>query len=127
MNESEYDKNLYIRLRRLLCGSGLSVRNISNILNVSEDVVEAWINGSRYPMPKYLGYIANMCNVSVEYLLCRTDNSEKITHEEIKCRFYGKNYRPYIQNNMIDLSAFSKDETEKIVEFCDKIKNGGDL
>ena len=125
--DSEYEKRLYKRLNQLLCGSGLSVKSMSRIISVSEDVIEAWIAGKRYPMAKYLGKIAEMCNVSVEYLVCRTNNSARITDEEIRCRFYGKQYRPYVKNDMIDLSLFDEEETARILELCDSMKSGGNV
>ncbi len=122
--DEEYIQKLYERLTMVLVGTKLSNKTIARILKVSEDVVEAWINGTRYPKVKYLGDIASACNVSVDYLLCRTDSVKKITNDEIKNRFYGKTFRTYKRNNAIDLSEFTKEQRDKIVEFCDKIKKG---
>ncbi|MCH5185524.1 MAG: helix-turn-helix transcriptional regulator [Oscillospiraceae bacterium] len=120
----EYIKQLYERLTMVLAGTQLSNKALSRILRVSEDVVEAWVKGSRYPKTKYLGDIASACNVSVEYLLCKTDNPKRITKDEVKNRFYGRVFRTYIRNNAIDLSQFTKKETEAIIAFCEKVKNG---
>lgn len=122
----EYIEKLYQRLSILIKGAGISNKKLGEILNVSEDVIEAWLNKKRYPKVQYLGELANLFNVSVEYLLCRTDNAKRITDDEIKDRYYGRELIAYKRNNSIDLSSFSKEQAEDIVNYC-KIKKNEDF
>lgn len=84
----EYAQKLYQRLSALLLGMNASSRELADMLNISEDVIESWIKGKRYPKVQYLGAVAKVLGVSVDYLLCRTDNSERITSDEIRKRYY---------------------------------------
>lgn len=84
----EYVQKLHRRLKALILGMPMSNKEFAGILGLSEDVVEAWINGKRYPKVQYLGIIAKALGVSVEYLLCRTDDPKIITADEIRKRYY---------------------------------------
>lgn len=84
----EYVQKLYTRLSALIKDAPMSNKEFAAVLNLSEDVIEAWVKGKRYPKVQYLGIIAKTLGVSVDYLLCRTDNPEIITTEEIRRRYY---------------------------------------
>lgn len=86
----EYVQKLYRRLSALIIGMPMSNKEFAAVLGLSEDVIEAWIKGKRYPKVQYLGIIAKTLGVSVDYLLCRTDDPKIITADEIRKRYYSR-------------------------------------
>lgn len=120
----EYTEKLYCRLLSLFSGMRMSNRELAQALNISEDVIEAWINKKRYPKVKQLGHIANVFGVSVDYLLCRTDDKRKITPKELKFRLNGGDPAEFSEKNTIDLSEFTKAQSDAIIDFCNNLKKG---
>lgn len=129
LNEFDEQQNerLYERLNAVISSTNLSNKALSRILGISEDVVTAWKNKVRYPKSKYLGNIARACNVSVEYLVCRTDNPQRITKTQIRNKFLGREERPYCKNNKIDLALFNEEQKDMIIKFCDKLKRNSEI
>ncbi len=62
------------RLKLLREKKKISQRKLANLLNVSAGTVGAWETGRNEPSHEMLIQIADLFNVSVDYLLGRTDN-----------------------------------------------------
>lgn len=58
-------------LRKSRC---LSQRDVARMLNVTQQAIASWENGRTEPSNMALVEIADYFNVSVDYLLGRTDN-----------------------------------------------------
>ena len=58
-------------LRKSKC---LSQRDVARMLNVTQQAIASWENGRTEPSNMALVEIADYFNVSVDYLLGRTDN-----------------------------------------------------
>ena len=58
-------------LRKLRC---LSQKDVARMLKVTQQAVASWENGRTEPSNMVLVEIADYFNVSVDYLLGRTDN-----------------------------------------------------
>ena len=55
---------------------GMTQAEIANMLGVTTAAVSKWENGSSKPRVDVLIKLANYYNVSIDYLLSRTDNPE---------------------------------------------------
>lgn len=62
------------RLRKLLDERELTQATFAKILNTSDATVNRYIKNVNFPGEDMLNKIADYFNVSVDYLLCRTDN-----------------------------------------------------
>nr|WP_242844893.1 helix-turn-helix transcriptional regulator [Clostridium botulinum] len=61
------------RLRIVLEEKDIQGKELAKILNVEPPTVSNWLNGNRFPKDDMLIQIADYFNVSVDYLLGRTD------------------------------------------------------
>ncbi|MGU9539214.1 helix-turn-helix domain-containing protein [Clostridium tepidum] len=61
------------RLRIVLEQKDIQGKELAKILNVEPPTVSNWLNGNRFPKDDMLIQIADYFNVSVDYLLGRTD------------------------------------------------------
>lgn len=63
-----------IRLKRLRLDSNLTQEQLGKKLNVTNVGVSKWESNERFPDKDTLVKIADYFDVSIDYLLCRTDN-----------------------------------------------------
>lgn len=61
------------RLRTVLEEKDMQGKELAKILSVEPPTVSNWLNGNRFPKDDMLIQIADYFNVSVDYLLGRTD------------------------------------------------------
>lgn len=75
------------RLKKLRISKGLNQNELAQILNVAKQTVSNWENGNRMPDSEMLVKIADFFDVSVDYLLGRTDyQNAHIYENEIEGR-----------------------------------------
>lgn len=67
-NREKNDPTFGPRLKQILKIRGLSQKKVSEILGISPSAMTNYING-RIPEPRILHQIAQLCNVSMEWLL----------------------------------------------------------
>lgn len=65
-----------MRLAELRKHAGLSQRALANILKCSQNMISQWENGTRDPSTDTLKSIADYFNVTIDYLLGRTDENQ---------------------------------------------------
>ena len=112
------------RLRMLRKEKGMTGQELGKVFNVTKTAVSNWENGNRFPDENILKKISDYFNVSIDYLLGRTDirnpyNSKNTTHPE------GENldkFRSDFLKKLDDLSEESKKELEKYIQLL-KIKD----
>ena len=63
--------------KELRLGKNLSQDKISEELDVSQGLITKWESHQSTPSPEMLDYIADYFNVSVDYLIGRTNNKKK--------------------------------------------------
>ena len=63
-----------IRLLELRNEKGLSQRELANIMNISQGTYNNWENANTQPSIEQLISLANFFEVSVDYLIGRTDD-----------------------------------------------------
>lgn len=69
------------RLKKERLTKDLNQPELAKILNVAKGTVSNWENGNRSPDPEMLSKLATFFDVSVDYLLGRTENRESIISE----------------------------------------------
>ncbi|HFL2422551.1 TPA: helix-turn-helix domain-containing protein [Clostridioides difficile] len=70
------------RLRELRKEMHLSTQEIADKLNVHYTSIQNWENGRRKIDIEKLKELSHIYNVSIDYILCLTDNRENIQLEE---------------------------------------------
>lgn len=71
-----------LNLMELRKAKGLSQKQLAAILGCSQNMISQWENGTRDPGTETLILISNYFNVSIDYLLGRTDVSNEPTQKE---------------------------------------------
>lgn len=71
-----------IRIREGRFTLELSQTDLAGKLSVAPQTVNGWESGRRMPDPQTLSKLADMYNVSVDYLLGRTDNKNAAVIED---------------------------------------------
>lgn len=71
------------RLLELRTESNLSQRAIAKILNISQGTYNNWENSNTQPSIEQLIQLSELFKVSVDYIICNTDNYEYINSNEI--------------------------------------------
>lgn len=61
---------------KLLQDKGISFYKVAKETKIPKSIVYEWASGVREPVSEYLVTLADYLNVSVDYLLGRTDNPE---------------------------------------------------
>lgn len=83
-----------LRLKNLREDKGISQYALAAELHMSQSTIGNWEAGSRLPDPKTMSLLADYFDVSVDYLLGRTDTrketSAAIGEEDIKAALFGK-------------------------------------
>lgn len=72
------------RLRELRIEKELEQKELAKILNVHKGTVSNWENNKRTPDKETLSKISDFFNVTIDYLLCATDerNKKELSHDE---------------------------------------------
>ncbi|MCC0705301.1 helix-turn-helix transcriptional regulator [Clostridioides sp. ES-S-0049-02] len=70
------------RLRELRKENKYTVQDVADKLSVNKNSVVRWENGNRKVDTEKLIELSNIYNVSIDYILCITDNRENIQLEE---------------------------------------------
>lgn len=67
------------RLKNLRKEQCLKQEQLAELINVSRQTIGSYENGTTEPPLDTLVTIANVFNVSLDYLLCRTDNKHNLS------------------------------------------------
>ncbi|HBF1185970.1 TPA: helix-turn-helix transcriptional regulator [Clostridioides difficile] len=70
------------RLRELRKENKYTVQDVADKLSVNKNSVVRWENGNRKVDTEKLIELSHIYNVSIDYILCLTDNRENIQLEE---------------------------------------------
>lgn len=83
--------NFATRIKKLRKNKNLRQVDVANSLRVAQTTIANYEQGTRFPDEKSLSKIANFFNVSLDYLLARTDlrlNNEDIMYNEVSEEIY---------------------------------------
>lgn len=81
------------RLKKLRREKKLTQKELANILDTGESTISFYEHNKRKPDYDMLDKIAGYFNVSVDYLLCRTNNQNEVIYEEFSENGYVKEER----------------------------------
>ena len=87
--EPDYNNVFSVRLRELLDNKKISNTEFAYIMNVSPQMVSFWRNGDNIPDIKKVCIMADYFNVSIDYLLGRTDIATTQTDIHTACKVTG--------------------------------------
>lgn len=76
------DASFGSRLRELRKNMELTQTELGKQFNVSDVAISKWEADERFPAKEILIRIADFFDVSIDYLLCRTDYPKSIVHED---------------------------------------------
>lgn len=113
------------RLRELRKEKNLTQKDVANFLKISDRTIGYYESGQRKPDPETLQKIADFFNVSVDYLLGRTDirnpeSSFSPLDEEIVEIM--KELGPEVTMQFYDLKGMSEEEKENLIIFLQGLK-----
>jgi transcriptional regulator with XRE-family HTH domain len=97
-------KELGVRLRKLREGVKLSQTKIADMIGASQVSINRYESGTGFPPLKTLVWYADFFDVSLDYLLARTDNPQGKLYE----------YRPEALREKMS----KKEDWEQFVEMC---------
>lgn len=116
------------RLTQLRKEKGYTKRNaFAEVLGIPETTLRNYETDAREPGHKFLVRISNMFDVSVDYLLCLTDEKEKTRTYQLKSSEYGrvKKYRELDEHGkeMVDFTL-EKEWERSTADSKEKIEAG---
>lgn len=106
------------RLKQLREEKGMTGQELGKILNVSKVAISNWENDNRFPDKETLIKIADFFNVSLDYLLCRTNIKNaavfegKINDDDVHIEYDIKQYPGGLSY-------------EQVVDILEKLKQAG--
>lgn len=103
------------RLKKLRTEKGLNQTELAKILNVAKQTISNWELGNRTPDDKMLIKIADLFNVSTDYLLCRTDNPN---FSIVEGTLNGKPFKATVESKDINIDGveLSMDEFDTFIK-----------
>lgn len=108
------------RLRTLLEREKIEGKDFAIKLNVSQPTVSNWVNDNRFPSQETLIGIANYFNVSVDYLLGRTDSVFLKEYEQYKNEYN-------VQDEIVTIAAhaledLNDEDRQELLEYAKILK-----
>lgn len=100
--EDKFNSPFSKRLRELLDNKKISNTEFAYIMNVSPQMVSFWRNGDNIPDIKKVCIMADYFNVSIDYLLGRTDIATTQTDIHTACKVTGLSEESIIKLSKID-------------------------
>lgn len=70
-------------IKQLRKGAGMKQSELAKILNVGQSTISGWENGTFEPDQKTLCKIAEIFNVSIDYLVGNSDTKKPLTSEDM--------------------------------------------
>jgi transcriptional regulator with XRE-family HTH domain len=98
------------RLRDLRMNRNLHQSQLGEILGLSPSAIGSYERNLREPAYKHLAEMADLFNVSVDYLLCRTD--EPLTVEEFK-KLDAREMRQLLNEYDVLIGSYKLQESDK--------------
>lgn len=113
------------RLQKLRKDKGLTQKDIADLIKIAPSTVGMYEQGRRDPDTETLRILADYFNVSVDYLLGRTENTKQVSKDEVPEEFTDPEAaRTYVKKHRIFASEgfnANKMDDEKILEFANAL------
>ncbi|MDE5978204.1 MAG: helix-turn-helix domain-containing protein [Turicibacter sp.] len=101
--------------------AGLTQQQVANHLNVVRTSISNWENGTRTPDAEILVKLAELFNVSVDYLLGKQTTPKNKTANPTVPIF--QELDKVTQDMLIDINSLNNNEREELKNFIDFIKS----
>lgn len=102
------------RINTALAAVNLKQKDLAKELDVTDNTVSYWCNGSRIPNTEQIIQIARVLNVSSDYLLGLSDVATKNEDVQYICEFTGLSADSV--NNLLDINYEKKNYKDSIFE-----------
>lgn len=109
-------RSINMRLRELRKSKNMTLKDIANILNVSESAISQYENNKREMDNASLAIIADYFHVTIDYLLGRTDSPNLAIPKEMEG--IGVAF-----SSGISMDGLNADQIEDIMNYIDYIKS----
>lgn len=96
------------RLKEIRVQKNLTGEELGNILNVTKVAISNWESGRKFPSQDILISIADYFNISLDFLLCRTNEKRVFFHD--KCK------QENLEKIMLSFNELSFDSQEIILK-----------
>lgn len=113
--EKQINNKLKLRIKEERIKLGLSQKDLADILKVGPSTVSMWEQGKRIPDSDMLIILANYFNVSIDYLLGRT-NDKNIIEIDKNTITLGERVDSYLRENGINPDEMTEKQREDIAE-----------
>lgn len=121
--QQKTETNIGKRLRKLRNEKKFTQKDVASFLNISDRTIGYYESGQRNPDPETLQKLADFFDVSVDYLLGRTDikNPEESTIDDEISKIM-KDLGPDITMQFYDLKGMTEEEKEDLKIFLQLLK-----
>ncbi len=109
--------NLSDRLRQLRLENNYSQSEIADKLNISASAYGFYEQGKSIPNAVTLNILANLYNVTTDYILARSDNPNLTEKEEINIQLELKNMKQKLEEGTLQMNLDGEEIDEDIKQF----------
>ena len=109
-------------VRDAMIDANLSLSKLSKLSKVPKSALSVYIHGSSYPLVTNLIKISNFFDVSVDYLLGRTDKKKKPPKAKLNEGFFDR-FQNLLEQNNLSFNKFASD-LKISTSTCSKWKAG---
>lgn len=88
----EFRKKFGERLREIRKERGYTMEKVYKGLNLPRSTYSGWELGRRIPLSKSLSQLASFLETNVDYLMLKSDDSNKVSSNDIKGRLLNESY-----------------------------------
>lgn len=112
------------RMRELRRMNGFSQEDIAKKLDISTSAYGFYEQGKTVPNAKTLEFLADMYEVTVDYLLGRSSNPRLKTRDEVDIARNVEEMKQSLENGSLRMSLDGEEITDEVKEFIlDQIEN----
>lgn len=113
-----------IRLKELREEKRISQAALAKILGISQSAVGAWESGVNKPEYSLLEKLAEYFDVSVDYLMCKSDNRQPQIDDDINAILQELKDRPEMKVLFSASSKATKEDIIRAAKFLDAMTDG---
>ena len=115
-----------LRIKKLREEKGLTQRSLAEILSIRPSTVAMWENGSNKPEYSMLEKLAEYFDVSVDFLMCKSDNRQNDIDDETNAILQGLKDRPELKTLFSASANATKEDIIRAAKFLDAMAEGSD-
>lgn len=109
------------RIKKLRKAKGLTMKELGDVLGVAESTISLYENDKRQPDRDTIKKIADLFNVSIDYLYCRTDVPYIASAESIETKKEPEQNAGVDENIIRLFSSLGTQDQERIIAFAEAL------